>query len=71
MPIPSRTLAVLVASAVAAFAGCTTTSRGSNDGSGMYGTTYGPAPQLDPGRKISEQDCTKRVVRDGGNLLCK
>ena len=25
----------------------------------------------DPNRKISEQDCTKPIVFDGGNLRCK
>ena len=29
-----------------------------------------PAP-MDPNRKISEQDCTKAMVFDGGNLRCK
>jgi hypothetical protein len=29
-----------------------------------------PAP-MDPSRKISEQDCTKPIVFDGGNLRCK
>jgi hypothetical protein len=47
----------------------TTTTR--FGGSGMYGSHYGPAPALDPKRKISEQDCTKPIVFDGGNLRCK
>ena len=29
-----------------------------------------PAP-MDTNRKISEQDCTKPIVSDGGNLRCK
>jgi hypothetical protein len=29
-----------------------------------------PVP-MDPQRKISEQDCTKPIVSDGGNLRCK
>jgi hypothetical protein len=37
---------------------------------GMYGN-YRPAPELDPKRKISEQDCTKPIVHDTGNLRCK
>jgi hypothetical protein len=37
----------------------------------MYGTYYGVVPKPDPARKISEQDCTKPTVPDGGNLLCK
>jgi hypothetical protein len=40
-------------------------------GSSMYGSHYGPMPALDPKRKISEQDCTKPLVFDGGNLRCK
>jgi hypothetical protein len=39
-------------------------------GGGMYGI-YRSAPELDPKRKISEQDCTKPIVHDGGNLRCK
>ena len=39
-------------------------------GSGMYGRHYGPVPEPDPTRKISEQDCAKNYVRDGGNLRC-
>ena len=33
--------------------------------------TSNPAPPMDPNRKISEQDCTKPIVLDGGNLRCK
>ena len=32
--------------------------------------TINPVP-MDPNRKISEQDCTKPIVFDGGNLRCK
>ena len=32
--------------------------------------TLNPAP-MEPDRKISEQDCTKPIVFDGGNLRCK
>ena len=101
MPIPSRTLAVLLVSAAAATAGCATAGGTSRDASAqgtrsaspvsaffarfgvgtrarsdstMYGGTYGtygPYPELDPDRKISEQDCTRQIVRDGGNLRCK
>lgn len=39
-------------------------------GGGMYGA-YAAAPKLDPKRKISEQDCTRPIVHDGGNLRCK
>ncbi len=39
-------------------------------GGGMYGV-HRPAPELDPKRRISEQDCTKPIVHDTGNLRCK
>jgi len=32
---------------------------------------HGPVPELDPKRVISEQDCTKPLVHDAGNLRCK
>ena len=28
-------------------------------------------PELDPTRKVSEQDCSKPINLDGGNLRCK
>ena len=37
----------------------------------MYGSVYGSAPPPDPARKVSVQDCTKPIVQDGCNLLCK
>lgn len=40
------------------------------NGRNPYSTTSNPAP-MDPKRKISEQDCTKPMVFDGGNLRCK
>jgi hypothetical protein len=71
MPIPSRTLAVLLAFAVAATAGYATTGGASSDDSTMYGRTYGAKPEPNPSRTISEQDCLKPIVLDGGNLRCK
>jgi hypothetical protein len=53
----------------ASASGRSTTTR--SGGSGMYGSRYGPAPAPDPNRRISEQDCTKPIVLDGGNLRCK
>ncbi|MDH5222671.1 MAG: hypothetical protein OEW94_15755 [Betaproteobacteria bacterium] len=41
-------------------AGCTTNPR---DGT--------LAPPLDQARKVSEQDCTRPILDDGGNLLCR
>ena len=29
------------------------------------------APPMDPGRKVSEQECTRPIDADGGNLLCR
>lgn len=29
------------------------------------------APPLDPTRKVSEQDCSKSIDTDGGNLMCR
>jgi hypothetical protein len=56
------------ASGSAAVIGGGATARG---GSGMVGGYYGRVPPPDPNRKISEQDCTKPIVFDGGNLRCK
>lgn len=30
-----------------------------------------PPPGPDPSRKVSEQDCRRAIVSDGGNLRCK
>ena len=38
---------------------------------GDYRRDHDPAPEPDPARKISEQDCSKPIVLDGGNLRCK
>jgi hypothetical protein len=39
---------------------------------GPYGAFWArPVPQLDPGRKISEQDCTKPIDVSQGNIRCK
>lgn len=29
------------------------------------------APPMDPARKVSEQDCTRPIDTDGGNLMCR
>ena len=29
------------------------------------------APPMDPSRKVSEQDCTRPIDTDGGNLMCR
>jgi len=38
---------------------------------GVISPYYGRVPEMDPKRKISEQDCTRPIVLDGGNLKCK
>lgn len=29
------------------------------------------APPMDPSRKVSEQDCSRQIGTDGGNLMCR
>ena len=41
-----------------------------SNASDAYSMKPNPTP-MDPGRKISEQDCTKPIVLDRGNLRCK
>jgi hypothetical protein len=64
-------LALLILSAATA---CSSTDY-RMDSRPMYGGATGGAtgrtPALDPNRKISEQDCSKPVVLDEGNLRCK
>jgi hypothetical protein len=60
-------------SSAASSGGSSASARGGSTnrtGGGMYGI-YRRAPELEPSRKISEQDCTKPIVHDGGNLRCK
>lgn len=38
---------------------------------GPDGGTSVPAPELDSGRKINVQDCTRRVDVSAGNLMCR
>jgi len=46
--------------------------RSSPSFSGPHGAFWArPVPELDPGRKISEQDCTKPVDLSQGNIRCK
>jgi hypothetical protein len=50
-------------------------ARGSSSaGSGGGGRRYTDprkAPPLDPARKVSEQDCSRPIQLDSGNLRCK
>ena len=52
-------------------AGCATEERG-------YGMSYAgarpstvSAPAMDPNRKVAEQDCSKPIETDRGNVLCR
>ena len=49
------------------------TSTGTGHGSSTLRTMRDPrrAPELDPGRKINEQDCSKPIDFGAGNLRCK
>lgn len=54
---------------------CCTASCASRDSMGNYGVTaerYGAvkAPPMDPTRTVNDQDCSKPVVSDRGNLRC-
>jgi hypothetical protein len=55
----------------------TATSGGTRAGGGGGTMTRGglgelrPAPPLDPARKVSEQDCSKPIDPQAGNLRCK
>src|ERR1035437_1314813 len=46
-------------------------SGSSSGGSDMYRRDHDPAPAPDPSRRINEQDCTKPIELNGGNLRCK
>jgi len=54
----NRNITVVVLLVLAA--GCS-----SNPSDGVY------APPMDPTRKVSEQECTRPINNDGGNLLCR
>ena len=56
---------------VVAAASCTTERQYSSYGmSSGYPAAATPAP-LDPARSVAEQDCTKAIALDRGNLLCR
>ena len=62
------TIAIVLCALLAA---CATEERG-------YGMSYAgarpstmAAPSMDPSRKVAEQDCSKPVDTDRGNLLCR
>jgi hypothetical protein len=58
-------------------AACTSDPQPVRGSYGMSGAVAGPAqpataaPEMDPGRKVSEQDCSGPVDLFAGNLRCK
>jgi hypothetical protein len=63
---PALVLLLLVAAA-----SCTTERQYSSYGmSARYSAAATPAP-LDPARSVAEQDCTKPIALDRGNLRCR
>jgi hypothetical protein len=56
---------------VVAAASCATERRDSSYGMSVrYSAPRPPAP-LDPARTVAEQDCSKPIVLDRGNLRCR
>jgi len=56
---------------VLAAASCATARRDSSYGMSVtYSAAGGPAP-LNPARTVAEQDCTKPIALDRGNLRCR
>jgi hypothetical protein len=37
----------------------------------VYGPYFGPAPEMDPNRRVVEQDCSKPLADTSGNLRCR
>jgi hypothetical protein len=77
-----RTSLVFALAAAAVLPGCTAVGgvvivgAMANDAARYYGGGTDPMgrtrpPEPDPTRKINEQDCTRPMVFDGGNLHCK
>ena len=64
-----RTAIVLLL--VVAAASCTTQGRDSSYGMGVTYSAAGRSAPLDPARTVAEQDCTKAIVLDRGNLRCR
>jgi hypothetical protein len=46
-------------------------SSASTPGAGSSTTRHQNAPPAAPGRRVVEQDCSKPITLDGGNLKCK
>ena len=63
-----RVMLLLLALAVAS---CATLKQTGDLKSDLEMEAYGVVPAGDPARKISEEDCTKPLTADNGNLRCK
>jgi hypothetical protein len=56
---------------LAAATSCATERQDSSYGMGVTYSAAGRSAPLDPARTIAEQDCTKPIALDRGNLLCR
>jgi hypothetical protein len=56
---------------VLAAASCATERRDSSYGMSVTYSAAGRRAPLDPARTVAEQDCTKPIVLDRGNLRCR
>ena len=63
--------AAIVLLLVVAAASCTTERQYSSYGMGVTYSAAGRLVPLDPARTVAEQDCTKPIVLDRGNLRCR
>ena len=56
---------------VVAATSCATERQYSSYGMGVTSSVASRSAPLDPARTVAEQDCTKRIVLDRGNLRCR
>jgi hypothetical protein len=56
---------------VLAAASCATERRDSSYGMSVTSSAAGGPAPLDPARTVAEQDCTKPIALDRGNLRCR
>ncbi len=56
---------------VVAVASCATQGRDSSYGMSVTYSAAGRPASLDPARTVAEQDCTKPIALDRGNLRCR
>jgi hypothetical protein len=68
----ATSMRMLVCTALLLLAGCASDSafRGQSRYE-MGRDEYGPVPLADPTRTISDQNCTRLIEMDGGNLRCR